>query len=81
MERDSEEYKRFKKEYEAKQNYRREHPEEYPYFSYHQYGYHRMSFLTKEEAEDEVKFYHLKSDYKGGWFRLGRQPITITPRR
>lgn len=81
MTKDSEEYKQFCAEYEADQKERRENPDKYPYFAYYQYGFHRMTYLTEEEVKDAIKFYHLKSDYKGGYFRYGRQPITITLRK
>ena len=80
MTRDSEEYKQFCAEYKAKEQERRDKPNQYPYFAYFQFGFHRMTFMTEEEVKDAVKFYHLKSDYKGGYFRYGRQPITILPR-
>lgn len=80
MTRDSEEYKQFCSEYEAKEKERKDNPNTYPYFAYFQFGFHRMTYLSEEEVKDAVKFYHLKSDYKGGYFRYGRQPITILPR-
>ena len=81
MTRDSEEYKQFCAEYEAKEKERKDNPDKYLYFAYHQYGFHRMTYITEEELKEAIKFYHLKSDYKGGYFRNGRQPITILPRR
>lgn len=80
MERNSEEYKQFKAEYEAKEKEREENPNKYPYFAYFQFGWHRMTYLTEDEMKDAVKFYHLKPDMKGGYFRFGRQTITIMPR-
>lgn len=77
MTKDSEEYKRFAAAYEAEQEERKENREKYPYFAYFQYGYHNMTYMTEEEVKEAVRFYHLKSDYKGGYFRYGRQPITI----
>lgn len=81
MTRDSEEYKQFCAEYEAKEKERRDNPDKYPYFAYHQYGFHRMTYITEEELKEAIKFYHLKSDCKGGYLRYGRQPITILPRK
>ena len=81
MTKDSEEYKRFKAKYDAEEQKRKDNSEKYPYFAYYQYGFHRMTYLTQAEVDDEVKFYHLKPDYKGGYFRFGRQPITILPRK
>lgn len=81
MTKDSEEYKQFCAEYETKQKERRDNPDKYPYFAYYQFGFHRMTYLSEEEVKEEVKFYHLKSDCKGGYFRLGRQPISILPRK
>lgn len=34
MDRNSEEYAKLKAEYEEKERYKKEHPEEYPYFVY-----------------------------------------------
>lgn len=81
MTKDSEEYKAFKAEYEAKEQEKQDHPEKYPYWAYFQFGFHRMTYMTEAEVQDAVKFYKLKPDYKGGWFRFGRQPITIIPRK
>lgn len=80
MNRDSKEYKQFCAEYEATQKERRENPNQYPYFAYFMFGFHRMTFMTEEEVDEAVNFYHLKSDGKGGYFRYGRQPIMITLR-
>lgn len=80
MTKDSEEYKAFREEYEAKGKERRDNPDKYPYFAYFQFGFHNMTYLSEEEVKEAVKFYHLKSDYKGGYFRYGRQPITIMKR-
>ena len=71
----------FRSEYEAEQKERENNPDKYPFFAYFQFGFHRMSYMTKEEVEDAVKFYHLKSNCEGGYFRPGRQPIDILPRR
>ncbi len=81
MTKDSEEYKQLKEKHDDDQEYRERHPKEYPWFAYYQYGFHRMTYLTDEEVAEEVKFYKLKSDGKGGYFRFGRQPITIMPRK
>ena len=81
MTKDSEEYKQFAAEYNAKEKERADNPKEYPFWAYFQFGFHRMTYMTEAEVEDAVKFYHLKPDYKGGYFRYGRQPITIIPRK
>lgn len=81
MTKDSEEYKQFCAEYEAKQKERRDNPGKYPYFAYFQFGFHRMAYMSEDEVKEAIKFYHLKDNYKGGWFRLGRQPIDILPRK
>lgn len=81
MTKDSEEYKAFREEYEAKEQKRHDNPDKYPYFAYFQFGFHNMTYLSEEEVKEAVKFYHLKSDYKGGYFRYGRQPITILLRK
>lgn len=81
MDRESDEYKRFRAEYEAKQKERRDNPDRYPYFVYFQFGYHRMTYMTEEEVRSAVKFYHLYSDGKGGYERFGGQPIFIVPRK
>ena len=81
MTKDSEEYKQFCAEYEAKEKERRDNPEKYPYFAYFQFGFHRMTYMSEKEVKEAVKYYHLKSDYKGGYFRYGRQPIDIMPRK
>lgn len=39
-----------------------------------------MTYMTKEEVEDAVKFYKLYPDGKDGYMRVGRQPIFITKR-
>lgn len=80
MTRDSEEYKQFCAEYEAKEKERKDNPDKYPYFAYYQFGFHRMTYITEEELKEAIEFYHLKSDCNGGYFRYGRQPITILPR-
>lgn len=80
MTRDSKEYKQFCAEYEAKEKERKNNPDKYPYFAYFQFGFHRMTYITKEELKEAIRFYRLKSDCKGGYFRYGRQPITILPR-
>jgi hypothetical protein len=45
-------------------------------------GYTKLQAIERaqREVKEAVKFYHLKSDYKGGYFRFGRQPIDIIPR-
>lgn len=81
MEKDSEEYKRFCAEYQAKEKERKDNPKKYPYFAYFQFGFHRMTYMSEDEVKDAIKFYHLNDNYKGGWFRYGRQPIFILPRK
>lgn len=82
MDRESEEqYKQFRAEYEAKQKERRDNPDKYPYFVYFQFGYHGMTYMTEEEVQSAIKFYHLHSDGHGGYDRVGRQPIFIVPRK
>lgn len=81
MEKDSEEYKRFCAEYQAKEKERKDNPKKYPYFAYFQFGFHRMTYMSEDEVKDAIKFYHLNDDCKGGWFRVGRQPIFILPRK
>lgn len=81
MDRESEEYKRIRAEYEAKQKERRDNPDRYPYFVYFQFGYHHMTYMSEEEVQSAVKFYHLHSDGHGGYERIGRQPIFILPRK
>jgi len=84
MDRNSEEYKKLKAEYEAKEQYRKDHPEEYPWFAYFQFGFHNMTYLSDEEVQDAVKFYRLyethSEDGKKEYIRYGRQPITIIER-
>lgn len=80
MDRNSEEYKKFKADYEAKEQYKKDHPEEYPWFVYFQFGWHNMTYMTDAEVEDAIKFYRLHEDGKGGYQRFGRQPIFITRR-
>ena len=85
MTKDSPEYKELKERYEADQKYRRDHPDEYPWFVYHQYGFHRQQYLSEKEAQDSIKFYRLyeRTTESGDkmWFRNGRQPISLMRRR
>lgn len=81
MTKDSPEYQRFKAEYEAKEKYKQDHPEEFPWFVYFQFGWHNMTYLTDREKDDAVKFYKLYGDDAHGYQRHGRQPIFITRRR
>lgn len=85
MTKDDPEYKAFKEKYEADQKYRRDHPDEYPWFVYHQYGFHRQQYLTEEEAQDEIKLYRLhETTMESGnkmWLRFGRQPISLMRRK
>ena len=85
MKRDSEEYRKFKAEYEAKELYRKEHPQEYPWFAYFCYGWHHLTFLTDKEKDEVVKTYRL---YEGRndsgqitFERGGRQPIYVIERK
>jgi hypothetical protein len=84
MKKDSPEHKKFKAEYEAKERYKKEHPEEYPWWAYFQYGWHNITHLTDEEMREVVEFYHLieghTEDGRRKFFRFGRQPITIIRR-
>ena len=80
MDRNSPEYQKFKAEYEAKEKYRRDHPDEYPWFAYFQFGFHRMTYLSDAEKDEDVEFYHLRDMHDGSFARYGRQPITITRR-
>lgn len=81
MTKDSPEYQKFKAEYEAKEKYKHDHPEEYPWFVYYQFGWHNMTYLTDAEKEDAIKFYRLYGNDQSGWQRVGRQPIFITRRK
>lgn len=74
-------HEEYKKWYETQQQYKKDHPDEYPYFCYFQFGFHGMTWITEEELKEFIYFYHLKPDGKGGYFRRGIQPITILPRR
>lgn len=84
MDKDSEEYKKLKADYEAKEQYKKDHPEEYPWWAYFQYGWHNITWLTDDEVKEMVKFYHLykskTEDGKEKYWRAGRQPITIIRR-
>lgn len=80
MTKDSEEHKQYKSEYEAKEKERKDNPDKYPWFAYHQYGFHHMTYLSDKEVEENVKFYHL-SKIGENWVRYGRQPIMIMPRK
>lgn len=81
MTKDSPEYQKFKAEYEAKEKYKHDHPEEYPWFIYYQFGWHNMTYMTDEEKDQAVKFYHLWGSDEKGYQRIGRQPIYITRRK
>lgn len=81
MTKDSPEYQRFKAEYEAKEKYKQDHPEEFPWFVYFQFGWHNMTYLTDREKDDAVKFYRPYGDDAHGYQRHGRHPIFITRRR
>ena len=84
MTKDSPEYLKYKAEYEAKEKYKREHPEEYPWWAYFQYGWHNITYLTDDEVKEAVKFYRLikgkTEDGREEYYRFGRQPITIIRR-
>lgn len=85
MKRDSEEYRKFKADYEAKELYKREHPQEYPWFVYFCFGWHSMTYMTDAEKDRTVKKYRLyeeKTDRgKTMYSRGGRQPIYIVNRQ
>ena len=81
MTKDSPEYLKIKAEYEAKEQYKKDHPEEYPWFVYFQFGWHHMTYMTDAEKDETVSFYHLYGNSKGGYERHGRQPILITKRK
>ena len=81
MTKDSTEYQKFKAEYEAKEKYKHDHPEEYPWFVYFQFGWHNMTYMTDEEKDQAVKTYRLWGSDEKGYQRFGRQPIFITRRR
>ena len=80
MTKDSPEYIKFKAEHDAKEQYKKDHPEEYPWFVYFQFGWHNMTYMTDAEAEEAVQFYRLWKT-ENGWMRSGRQPIYITRRK
>ena len=80
MTKDSPEYQRLKAEHEAKEKYKHDHPEEYPWFIYYQFGWHNMTYITDNEKDQAVKFYHLHGSDELGYCRYGRQPIFITRR-
>ena len=82
MGKESKEYEEYKKKYEAEQLRRKNNPKEYPWFTYHQYGFHRMQYISDKEKDEEIKFYKNmveRTDEKGHktWHRNGREPITI----
>lgn len=79
MDRNSAEFAEFKRQYEEKERYKKEHPTEYPWFIYYQFGFHNMTYLTDEEAQEAIKFYRL---YRSGdsYVRFGRQPIQLMRR-
>ena len=81
MTKDSPEYQKFKAEYDAKEKYKQDHPEEFPWFIYYQFGWHNMTYISEEEKDQAVKFYHLYGNDEAGYHRHGRQPIFITHRR
>ena len=80
MTKDSPEYIKFKAEYDADQMYRKDHPELFPWFFYEQFGWHLMTFLTNEEAQESIKFYHLWKRDDDHYQRVGRQPIFLSRR-
>lgn len=82
MERGSKEHEEYKRKYEKERERRKNNPQEYPWFTYHSYGFHRMDYISDAEKDEEVKFYKGMieiTDDKGhkGWIRYGRQPINI----
>lgn len=85
MDKNSPEYLKFKANYEAKEKYKEEHAEEYPWWAYFQFGWHHMTNMSDEEVKSAVKFYHLREsrteDGRKTFERTGRQPIYIVQRR
>ena len=81
MTKNSPEYQKFKAAYDAKEKYKKDHPEEYPWFVYFQFGWHNMTYMTDAEKDDAVRFYRLYGSDEKGWKRIGRQPIFITRRK
>lgn len=81
MTKDSPEYKKLKAEHDAKEKYKSDHPKEYPWFIYYQFGWHNMTYITDAEKDQAVKFYHLYGSDEKGYYRYGRQPIFITRRK
>ena len=81
MTKDSPEYKKFKAEHDAKEKYKSDHPEEYHWFIYYQFGWHNMTYITDAEKDQAVRFYHLYGSDEKGYSRHGRQPIFITRRK
>lgn len=82
MKKGSPEHEAYKRAYEAERERRRNNPEEYPYFIYCMFGFHRMDYISEEEKNDAISFYKGMIEYtdeKGhkGWKRYGRQPIQI----
>lgn len=81
MERNSKEYKDFANKYMAEKEYRRTHPEEYPWWVYYQFGWHNMDYMTDEQKDEAVKFYklfeHKDNEGNPSYERYGRQPIFI----
>ena len=82
MDRNSEEYKRMKAEYEAEDERRKNNPKDYPWFMYQQFGWHMMKYISDAEKDDAIGFYKgmfESKDTKGHpkYERFGRQPITI----
>lgn len=81
MEKGSAEHETYKAAYNAERERRRKDPVDYPWFTYHMYGWHRMDYISEEEKNEEVKTYRLMEytdEYgKKGYKRYGRQPIQI----
>lgn len=61
------------------QQKRIDNPQKYRWIAYFQYGWHAITYLTDEEAEQAIKLYRLYRDGRK-WVRIGREPITIMPR-
>lgn len=78
-------YEQYMAEHEAKEKYKEEHPEVYPWIGYFDYGSRvSIAYLSNDEVMNAVDFYRLieghTDDGKIEYYRLGRQPISIINR-
>lgn len=80
MKRDSDEYRKFAAEYEAKLEERKQDSVTYPYFCYWMFGWHRMDYITEEEALQLIKNHKMYETKPGCWHGYGREPIFISKR-